>query len=244
ALVGGGAARAEIPPNSLGLVNGDGQVKGQIAVGGRDIEVVRGAGGFWAVNGIDQTIGKLDLESRTIRKPLISFGINIGGEAAGAGYLWVEDENTPTLIRIDPRYQTKTRFPLRADQSQIDTTAPQGLAVCGGWVWVATANQVFKVNPRTGATRNTIAVPGGTEIDCGDNAVWVTSAGYGTIKKINPAIDQVVNTVKLHDWLGDVVVGGGFLWAGIIPDDTIWKIDTNGNVLKTIDIGHGPGGPA
>jgi peptide/nickel transport system substrate-binding protein len=72
----------------------------------------------------------------------------------------------------------------------------------------------------------------------------VTSSGYGTIKKINPAIDEVVNTIKLHDWLQDVVVGGGFVWAVISPDDTLWKVDTNGNVLKTIDIGHGPGGPA
>jgi ABC-type transport system substrate-binding protein/class 3 adenylate cyclase/tRNA A-37 threonylcarbamoyl transferase component Bud32 len=243
-LGGGGSARAQIAPNSLGLVHADGQVKGQIPVGDRGIYVVRGAGGFWAVDAINQTIGKLDFKTRTVRKPLISFGINIGWAAAGAGYLWVEDENTPTLIRIHPRYGTKTQFHLRADQGQIDTTAPQGLAVCGGWVWVATANQVFKVNPGTGATKDTIAVPGGTEVDCGNGAVWVTSAGYGTIKKINPAIDQVVNTTKLHDWLGSLDVGGGFLWAAITPDDTIWKIDPNGNVLKTINVGHGFGGPA
>jgi peptide/nickel transport system substrate-binding protein len=72
----------------------------------------------------------------------------------------------------------------------------------------------------------------------------VTSSGLGTIKKINPAIDQVVKTIKLHDWIADVAVGGGFVWALITPDDTLWKVDLNGNVLKTFDIGHEPGGPA
>ena len=244
ALAGGGAARAQIAPNSLGLVSANGEVKGQIPVGGGEVDVVHGAGGYWVANGIDQTIGRLDFKTRTVRKPLISFGIKIGGVAAGAGSLWVEQEDAPTLIKIDPRYGTKTSFQLPGDRGQIDTTAPQGIAVCGGWVWVATANKVFKVDPGSGATKSTIDVPGGTEVDCGNGAVWVTSAGPGTIKKINPAIDQVVKTVKLHDWLGGVVVGGGFLWAGISPDDTLWKIDTNGNLLNTVDIGHGIGGAA
>jgi len=242
ALTGGEEARAEIAPNSVGLVEAGGNVKGEIPVGGL-VDVVRGASGVWALNGDDGTVGRLDVRARRVVKPLISLGLSAGGFAAGAGYVWIEDENSPTLLRIDPRYRTKDRFKLPADRSQIDTTAPQGLAVCGGWVWVATANEVFKVNPATGKTRDKIAVPGGTEIDCGDGAVWVTSAGFGTIKEINPAIDRVVKTVKLHDWLGGAAVGGGFVWGVIAPDDTLWKVDTNGNILKTFDVGHGASGP-
>ena len=126
----------------------------------------------------------------------------------------MEDQNKPTSIRIDPRYRTKTSFALPGDQGQIDTTAPQGLAVCGGSVWVATANKVFRVNPKTGATKSTIDVPGGTDVDCGEGAVGATSAGYGTITKINPAINQVVNKVTApDDRLGDLQLAGGFLWA-------------------------------
>jgi class 3 adenylate cyclase/predicted Ser/Thr protein kinase len=160
-LTGGGAARAQIPPNSVGLVGGDGQVKGAIPVGG-GVEVARGPGGFWALNEQDGTVGKLETKARRLRKPLISLGIDPGGFAAGAGYLWVEDENSPTLLRIDPRYgaNAKDRFQLDADRSQIDTTAPQGLAVCGGWVWVATANQVFKVSPTTGKVRDALDLSG------------------------------------------------------------------------------------
>jgi peptide/nickel transport system substrate-binding protein len=54
----------------------------------------------------------------------------------------------------------------------------------------------------------------------------------------------VVKTIKLHDWINDFVVGGGFIWATIIPDDTLWKIDLNGSLVKTFDIGHEPGRPA
>ena len=218
ALTGGSSvAGAQIPPNSLGLVNADGDVTGKIPVGGNYVYVVHGAGEFWAVDDINGTIGKLDFASRTVRQPLITFGITIGWVAAGAGFLWVEDQNKPTLIRIDPRYRTKTSFALPGDQGQIDTTAPQGLAVCGRSVWVATANKVFRVNPRTGAVKSTIDVPGGTEVDCGDGAVWVSSAGYGTITKINPAINQVVNKVTLHDWLGDLELAAGFFGRASPP---------------------------
>jgi ABC-type oligopeptide transport system substrate-binding subunit/class 3 adenylate cyclase len=242
ALTGEGAS-PRIAPNSVGVLSVDGEVEGEIPAGGQ-ADVAGGDGGFWLSNWEDGTVGKLDIRARRVLKPLISLGLDPGGFAVGAGYVWVEDENSPTLLRIDPRYHTKDRFKLHADRGQIDTTAPQGLAVCGGSVWVATANQVFKVDPKTGKTQDTLGVPGGTEIDCGNGAVWVTSAGYGTIKKIDASIDNVVNTIKLHDWLGSVVVGGGFVWATISPDDTLWKIDTNGSVVKTIDIGHGPGGPA
>ena len=243
ALTGSETARAQITPTTLGLVTADGKVKGEIQVGG-ETDVVRGPRGFWAANFEDGTVGLLDVNTRKLLRPLISLGVPVGGFAAGEGYVWVEDNNSPTLLRIDPRYRTVDRFQLDADRSQIDTTAPQGLAACFGSVWVATANQVFKVNPETGKTQDTIPLPGGIQIDCGNDAVWVTSASLGTIKEINPAVDEVVKTIKLHDWLGDVAIGGGFVWGLITPDDTLWKIDTNGNVLKTFDIGHGPGGPA
>ena len=55
------------------------------------------------------------------------------------------------------------------------------------------------------------------------------------------AIDQVVQTIKLRDWINGLAVGGGFLWATVIPDDTLWKIDENGNVDRTFAIGHEPG---
>ncbi len=242
AFTDGEAARAQIAPNTLGLVTAGGKVKGQIPVGGV-VDVASGAGGLWAANGDDGTVGRVDLKTRRLVKPLVSLGVSLGGFAVGEGYVWVEDENSPTLLRIDPRYRTIDRFKLPAERSQIDTTASQGLATGAGSVWVATANEVFRVEPRTGKVRDTIDVPGGTEIDYADGAVWVTSAGFGTIKEINPRIDQVVKTIKLHDWLGGVGIGGGYVWGTIAPDDTLWKIDKNGNVLKTFDIGHSPGTP-
>jgi ABC-type oligopeptide transport system substrate-binding subunit/class 3 adenylate cyclase/tRNA A-37 threonylcarbamoyl transferase component Bud32 len=237
-----GATHAQIPANSVGLVKPSGELAGAIPVGGL-VDVARGPGGFWASNWEDGTVGRLDTATRKLVKPLISLGIAPGGFAAGEGYVWVEDGNSPTLLRINPQYKTIDRFHLPADRSQIDTTAPQGLATGGGSVWVATANEVFRVDPATGRVRKSIPLPGGTEIDYTPGAVWVTSAGFGTIKEINPRIDRVVKTIKLHDWLGGVAVGGGFVWGVITPDDTLWKIDTNGNVLKTFDIGHGASGP-
>jgi serine/threonine-protein kinase len=241
-LTGGDQARAHISPNALGLVEPSGKVAGEIPVGGL-VDVVRGPRGFWALNGGDGTVGRLDIDRRELEKPLISLGIDPGGFAAGEGYLWVVDWSSPTLLRINPQYKTIDRFELPADRNQIDTTASKGLATGDGSVWVATANELFRVDPKTGKVQKQIPLQGGTEIDYTPGAVWVTSGGYGTIKEINPRINQVVKTIKLHDWLGGVAVGGGFVWGTITPDDTLWKIDTNGNVLKTFDIGHGASAP-
>ena len=241
----GEASGARIPANSVGILSASGRVKGSIPVGGSGT-VVHGAGGYWALNYDDQTVGKLDFRSHKLVKPLISVGFVPGGFAAGPRYLWVADVNSPRVLRIDPRYGNdgKTLITVKGvRRAQIDTTADHGLAECYGSLWVAIADELFKLDPETGARRgHAIPLPGGTEIDCANGSVWVTSAPFGTIKKVDPAVGVVVKTIKFRDWLGSTAIGGGFVWGGVIPDDTLWKADLNGNILKTFTLGHGLGG--
>ena len=75
----------------------------------------------------------------------------------------------------------------------------------------------------------------------GDGLLWVVSDNTSKISAIDPSIDKVVRTIQLHDWINSVAVGGGFLWATVIPDDELWKMDENGTVRRTFDIGHQPG---
>jgi ABC-type transport system substrate-binding protein/class 3 adenylate cyclase len=244
---GGHASAARIPPNSVGILSPSGRVEGSILVGGPGT-VVKGAGGYWAVNWDDQTIGKLDLRAHKLLKPLISIGFVPGGVAAGQRYLWVADLNSPTLLRIDPRFGNDGKKQIRvrgADQAAIDTTADHGIAECFGSVWYAISNKLFRLDPETGAPKgDPLQLPNGTEIDCANGSVWVTSAPFGTISKVNPALGEIVRKLKFRSWLGSTAIGGGFVWGGVIPDDTLWKADLNGNVIKTFNLGHGLGGAA
>jgi ABC-type transport system substrate-binding protein len=45
----------------------------------------------------------------------------------------------------------------------------------------------------------------------------------------------------LRGFVSSVAAGDGFAWASLDPDDTLWKIDQNGNVVKTLDVAHGIG---
>jgi peptide/nickel transport system substrate-binding protein len=109
---------------------------------------------------------------------------------------------------------------------------------------VTTADHVFRLNPATERVQKRFDVLGGTLLLFVNDSVWVASSGYGTIKQIDPAVNEVVRTMKLRDWIVDFTVGGGFVWASITPDDTLWKLDLNGSLVKTYDIGHNPGSPA
>ncbi len=152
------------------------------------------------------------------------------------------DGKNPVLLKIDPAYGTIARkIPLPADRSQIDFTAPTGATVGAGSVWVAEANTVFRVDPKPPFQVKAIAVPQANQVGFANGRLWVISDNTSTISEIDPRIDQVVQTIKLRDWINGLAVGGGFLWATVIPDDTLWKIDENGNVDRTFAIGHEPG---
>jgi ABC-type oligopeptide transport system substrate-binding subunit/class 3 adenylate cyclase/tRNA A-37 threonylcarbamoyl transferase component Bud32 len=242
--VGGAATPPRVAEQSIAALGPKGTIAWQTPVGG-DGGLAYGDGALWFVNYGDQNIARVNPKTHELVRPLISAGIPVGGAAVGYGSVWLEDNNTPTLYRIDPRYRTVAdRIKLPTGQNQVDNTAPTGVAVGAGSVWVTTANRVFRIDPQTQRVQKRIDIPGGTLLVYANDALWVASSGYGTIKEIDPAVNAVVRTIKLHDWIVDFTVGGGFVWATITPDDTLWKVDVNGSIVKSYDIGHDPGGPA
>ena len=101
--------------------------------------------------------------------------------------------------------------------------------------------QVFRIDPATRRVVKTIHVPEADLLAFGDGALWVGQSNLSTVSEIDPQVDQVVKRVRLRSFITSLAVGGGFAWATVVPDDTLWKIDQNGSVDKTIDVGHGPG---
>ena len=58
----------------------------------------------------------------------------------------------------------------------------------------------------------------------GDGALWAASGSVGYVGKIDPAVNRISKTQRLHGWLSDLAVGGGFVWATTIPDGTVFKL--------------------
>jgi serine/threonine-protein kinase len=240
ALAGSGSGATQIAQESIGFVSASGKVTGQLPVSGAGPIGLLG-NTLWFGNGDDRTVERIDPRTKKLIHPFVSIQDGIAGMAVGLGAVWVVDGTEPLLLRIDPRYRTIERIRLPAKKSDIDFTAPTEAAVGAGSVWVAEANKVFRVDPKTLKIAATIDVPQADLLAFGDGQLWVGQSNLSKISEIDPAINRVVKTVKLRDWVGGLAVGGGFVWVTVIPDDTLWKIDENGTVDKTLDVGHQPG---
>jgi ABC-type transport system substrate-binding protein/class 3 adenylate cyclase/tRNA A-37 threonylcarbamoyl transferase component Bud32/streptogramin lyase len=239
-FAGSGSDARRIAEQSIGFVSPSGTLQGQLPVSSEGNLGVLGHT-LWFGNGADKALEPIDLRTQKLIHPFVPIQGGIAGMAVGLNAVWVVDGTEPVLLRIDPRYRTVKRIPLPAKKSDIDFTAPTEAEIGAGSVWVAEANKVFRVDPNTLKVVKTIDVPHADLLAFGDGSLWVGQSNLSSISEIDPAVNQVVQTVKLRDWVGSLAVGGGFVWATVSPDDTLWKIDENGTPDKTLDVGHGVG---
>jgi ABC-type oligopeptide transport system substrate-binding subunit/class 3 adenylate cyclase/predicted Ser/Thr protein kinase len=240
ALTGSSSGPAKIAPEAIGFVSPAGKVLGQVPVNGSGDLGVLGRT-LWYGDGADQTLERIDLRTRKPVHPFVAIEHGIASMATGFGAVWVVDAKKPTLLRIDPRFLSIERIPLPAKAGEIDFTAPTEVTVGAGSVWVAEANKVFRVDPASRRVIKAIDVPQADLVAFGDGKLWVGQSNLSSISQLDPAIDEVVKTVKLRNWVGSIAVGGGYVWATVVPDDTLWKIDQSGSVDKTLNVAHGPG---
>jgi streptogramin lyase len=229
-----------VKPQSIGFLSASGKLEGQLPVNGSG-PIGRLGDTLWFGNTDDKTVERIDAKTRKLVHPFVSVQDGINGMAVGLGAVWVVDGKEPALLRIDPRYLTVQRIPLPAKKSDIDFTASTEAEIGAGSVWVAEANKVFRIDPSSLRVVKTIKVPQADLLAFGDGALWVGQSNLSSISEVDPAVNQVVKTVTLRDWVSSVAVGGGFVWVTVNPDDTLWKIDENGTVEKTLDLAHGVG---
>ncbi len=78
----------------------------------------------------------------------------------------------------------------------------------------------------------------------GDDALWVTSTERGTVARVDPHTNLVVETIKVGPSPRFVAAGSGAVWTLNQGDGSVSRIDAKTNkVAATIDVGvPGPGG--
>ena len=67
--------------------------------------------------------------------------------------------------------------------------------------------------------------PNPREVRFGEDAIWVTSAGAGTVTKIDPDSRTIADRVELGGPTFGLAVGGGYVWATSPDSGELTRID-------------------
>jgi ABC-type transport system substrate-binding protein/tRNA A-37 threonylcarbamoyl transferase component Bud32 len=168
----------------------------------------------------NQNLVEVDLATRRVTdvRPLPWLAGNI---TSGNDSVWVLQDFGPEIIRIDARTgKVAERFEVHGDPGGVNTG---GAAYADGSLWLAHGDNVVRADPRTGRVSHRFPAPSRWLVFA-DGAVWAGDPGSGRVWKIDPTANAIQHHQKLHGWLSDLAVGGGSVWAPIVPDGVVFKL--------------------
>jgi ABC-type transport system substrate-binding protein/class 3 adenylate cyclase/streptogramin lyase/predicted Ser/Thr protein kinase len=204
-------------------------------------------GQLWTYDLASRLAARIDPKSRrvTARIPL---GINPNWDAVGAGSFWVGDYEAAAVNRYDPQYGTLTsRIELPTAGLEGDSERTDGMDFADGSLWVAYGSWPFRVariDARTNRVTKTFDLPhadGIALVASGEGGLWVIGRDTGRMWRIDPQTNTVAATSKLHGgFVEDLAVARGYAWVAIENDRGVWKVDSSGSVLKTVETGDLP----
>ena len=201
-----------------------GRVLATIPVGTQPASMTIGAGSVWTAN-YDGTIGRINPttnESVSVGQ----FPHLCGWPTVAGGAIWVYecDEGQPYVARVDiATGRTTATIPAGSNQSSL-LWADRVL-----WMTTFPDGELLRIDPRTGAVLQKIALPGCPILgrqSYGFGSLWVSlgfCADNSEVLRLNPktgAIQARINAIAG----GSLSVGNGAVWVGD-GDGTIDRID-------------------
>jgi YVTN family beta-propeller protein len=151
----------------------------------------------------------------------IEVGDQPGGIAVGEGSIWVTNQGSGTVSRIDPK--------TRAVVDTIDVgRQPAGIAVDNGSVWVANSGErsISRVNVATGRVVDTIETGNGpSAVVVGANAVWITAVADGSLIRLDPSTGKT----------GEPIGVGSLPIAAAADERGIWVVSQDAGTVTHFD---------
>ena len=249
---GGGGISSVVEGNSLAAIDpSTGHVVAEIPVGATPSAVAVRGGAAWVLNADDQTISRVDTETKEVRTLVI--GATPTDLTAGAGGVWVGNggklaraqfagTTAVALTRLDAHTgAVVANVPLPRRGSTRSNVAQHHIALAAGSVWaIAPDFSVVRIDPGrievSTVARGMAAVAVAAERD----GVWVLT-DTGMLARIAARSDRVTARVNVPaTGLSDLAVGGGSVWATDPYQGTLWRVDPAAHVVeRTIDVGVG-----
>ena len=230
---------AEIDPASNKVV---GQVPN---VGARPSSIAYGSGSLWVANLDDQTVARVDPNSRSVERS-VPVQDTPTGLATSPGAVWVVGANptspSVTVRRIDPQFDTVSQ------KTRIANVVPGGhgsLGTRGNTVWAAPSSGLLsRLDPRTSDVVQKVDPNAGpTGIAIAPDAVWVTDSGADTVTRVDPT--GLLTPIAVGQGPAGIAIGAGAVWVANALDDTVVRIDSATRaVTTTVRVGKAPAGIA
>jgi YVTN family beta-propeller protein len=180
-------------------------------------------------------VGTIGLSSGEVGE-YVEVGASPLAAAAGAGSVWVTNEGSASISRIDPATRSVVQT------VQLDGP-PAAIAYGSGAVWVTlpVEGTVVRINPAT----NTVVQTARTGFDPVDLAVtstdlWVVNRQENTVVRVDAASGRRVATVPVGTQPAGIAAAGD-VWVANTGEGTVTRIDSTTNqVVSEVAVGSGP----
>jgi streptogramin lyase len=190
-----------------------------VAVPGACGAMVVVEGSLWVASCTDQSVFRVDLESRSVVATVRTGLADPQGElslAGGAGSIWVLSDAKGVLTRIDVATSEIV--------AEIEVLPGSYCAVFGfGVVWVTNSaiadirpvGSVQRIDPIVNQVTATIPTgPDPRFLAAGDGGVWTFNWADGSVTRIDPSSQSAVNLpVGMYGGGGDIATGAGRVWV-------------------------------
>ena len=167
----------------------------------------------------------------------VSFVIPTGnapcGAAAGFGAVWVANDGSGTLARIDPRTNRVTRR-LQLGRGVCST------AMGAGAVWVVNyrSSTLTGVDPRTYRTQTVRVAAVTYDVLVAFGKVWVTGWDDGVVDEIDPATLRILRRIDVGPNPSGLAGRRGYLWVGRGRNETaIARVDPKSGAATRVELG-------
>ncbi len=221
-----------------------------VDVGGNPTGVAVGDGSVWVINQDDQTVQRVDPQTGEVVVTKSSLGTPTG-IALGEDAVWITNgfgsaEGASQVVRVNPADDTV--------RSAFETPGAKAIVVAFGSIWLADENgdRVLRYDPATGERRAVVKLPEGSlpsflAVGTGaSEAIWVVNELAGTVSRIDPETNGVVDTFTVEAPTSIAADDRG-VWVSSNANDSVVRFDPiTGTTIQTLSLeaGHGiPNGP-
>ena len=131
------------------------------------------------------------LEDRDGPPAHLNAGASPSDIAYGLGALWIANESTSTVTRIDPRTGGLQEFNVG--------NGPEAIAIGSGSVWVANSldGTISRIDPTTHVITSVTVGSGPSSLLASDGSIWVADSYGGRIVRIDPSSMDIVRTIAV-----------------------------------------------